>query len=57
MPNKDGGKGAGEMVHWLRTHTALVEDPSLDSRVHVGWLTTTCSYSSGDAHHTHTHTL
>lgn len=26
--SKDGGKGAGEMVHWLRTHTALVEDPS-----------------------------
>lgn len=33
--------GAGEMVRWLRAHTALPEDLSLVPSVHSGWFTNT----------------
>lgn len=31
--------GTGEMIQQLRAHTALVENLSLDLRIHIRWLT------------------
>jgi hypothetical protein len=36
--------GVGEMAQWLRTHTAITENPSLVSSTHVRWLRTAYSY-------------
>ena len=40
--------GVGEMAQWLRTHTAITENPSLVSSTHVRCLTDTCSPAQGD---------
>jgi hypothetical protein len=58
------------MAQWLRTHTALAEDPNLVPRTHIGQLTLSCNSRSNtfsglcgqcnhmytDPPYTHTHT-
>lgn len=40
--------GAGEVAQQLRSRAALPEVPSVASRIHVVWLTTTCYSGSKD---------
>lgn len=52
---------AGELYQQLGPVTALAEDWSSGSRVHLGWLAPSCNFSSGDLrvtprpHGTHMH--
>lgn len=42
----NASKGAGAMVSWLRTHTALARDLSLVPSTNTEWITTACNSRS-----------
>lgn len=42
-----GRSGTGEVAWLLRTLDAMTEDQSWNPSTYVGWLTTTCNFSSG----------